>query len=67
MRSRLQDDDIVSDWNKELPSFFTDYHGRVELKINNFNQRYPFHYIKNSFLNEEVIEFYEQQKSLCLL
>jgi len=60
MRGRLQDDDIVSDWNKELPSFFTNYHGKVELKINNFNQIYPFHYIKKDFLSEEVIEFYER-------
>ena len=60
MRSRLQDDDIVSDWNKELPSFFTNYHGKIELKINNFNQIYPFHYIKKSFLSEEVVDFYEE-------
>ena len=59
MRSRLQDDDIVSNWNKELPSFFTNYHGKIELKVNNFNQIYPFHYIKKDFLNEEVIELYE--------
>ncbi len=60
MRSRLQDDDIVSNWNKELPSFFTDYHGKIELKINNFNQIYPFHYIKKDFLNDEVIKLYEK-------
>ena len=60
MRSRLQDDDIVSDWNKELPSFFTDYHGKIELKVSNFNQIYPFHYIKKDFLSEEVIELYEK-------
>ena len=59
MRSRLQDDDIVSNWNKELPSFFTNYHGKIELKVSNFNQIYPFHYIKKDFLSEEVIEFYE--------
>jgi hypothetical protein len=61
MRSRLQDDDIVSDWNKELPSFFTTYHGNIELKINNFNQMYPFHYIKKNFLSEEVVELYEDK------
>jgi hypothetical protein len=60
MRSRLQDDGIVSDWNKELSSFFTDYNGNIELKVNNFNQLYPFHYIKKNFLSEEVIELYEK-------
>lgn len=64
MRSRLQDDDIVSDWNKELPSFFTSYHGRIELKINNFNQVYPFHYIKKDFLSEEVVNLYEDKVRL---
>jgi hypothetical protein len=61
MRSRLQDNDIVSNWNKELPSFFTTYHGRIELKINNFNQMYPFHYIKKDFLSEEVVKLYEEK------
>ena len=65
MRSRLQDDDIVSNWNKELPSFFTNYHGNIELKVSNFNQIYPFHYIKKDFLSEEVIELYED--TICLL
>lgn len=65
MRGRMQDDDIVSDWNKELPSFFTDHNRKIELKINNFNQIYPFHYIKKSFLSEEVLKFYE--KAICLL
>jgi len=65
MRSRLQDDDIVTDWSKELSSFFTNCHGKIELKINNFNQIYPFHYIKKSFLSEEVVEFYEN--TICLL
>ena len=60
MRGRLQDDDIVSEWNKELPSFFTNYHGKPELKVNNFNQIYPFHYIEKDFLTEGVIEFYEE-------
>lgn len=65
MRSRLQDEGIVSGWNKELPSFFTNYHGKIELKVNNFNQIYPFHYIKKDFLNEEVIQLYED--TICLL
>jgi len=60
MRSRLQDDDILSDWTKELPSFFTNYNGKIELKVNNFNQIYPFHYIKKDFLSEEVVKFYEE-------
>lgn len=64
MRGRLQDDDIVTAWNKELPFFFTDYHGRVELKVNNFNQTYPFHYIQKDFLNEGVIDFYEEKVRL---
>lgn len=65
MRSRIQDNDIISDWNKELSTFFTNYHGKIELKINNFNQIYPFHYIKKSFLSKEVIQFYEEK--ICLL
>jgi hypothetical protein len=60
MRSRLQDDGIFDDWNKELPSFFTNYHVKPELKVSNFNQIYPFHYIQKDFLSEEVIEFYEE-------
>lgn len=59
MRDRLQDDGIVENWHKELSSFFTNYHKRIELKINNFNQIYPFHYIKKDFLNSEVIKLYE--------
>ena len=65
MRSRLQDNDIITNWNKELTSFFTDYNKKIELKINNFNQIYPFHYIKKDFLSEEVIDLYE--KAICLL
>jgi len=65
MRSRIQDDDIMSDWNKELSTFFTNYHGKIELKINNFNQIYPFHYIKKNFLSKEVIKIYEEK--ICLL
>lgn len=60
MRSRLQDDDIFDNWNKELTLFFTKYHGKPELKINNFNQLYPFHYIQKNFITEEVVEFYEE-------
>lgn len=60
MRSRLQDDDIFDNWNTELTSFFTKYHGKPELKINNFNQIYPFHYIQKNFITEEVVEFYEE-------
>lgn len=59
MRSRLQDDNITDEWNKELPSFFTRYHGKLELKVSNFNQIYPFHYIKKDFLSDEVVELYE--------
>jgi len=65
MRSRLQDDNITDEWNRELPSFFTSYHGKLELKISNFNQIYPFHYIKKDFLSDEVVELYEN--SICLL
>jgi hypothetical protein len=65
MRGRLQDDDIFSEWNKELSSFFTNYHGKIELKVSNFNQIYPFHYIQKDFLTEGVIEFYEE--AICLL
>jgi len=64
MRGRLQDDDIFSEWNKELPSFFTNYHGKIELKVSNFNQIYPFHYIQKDFLTEGVIELYEDSLRL---
>jgi len=37
MRGRLQDDNIFKEWNKELLSFFTNYHGKIELKVSNFN------------------------------
>jgi len=65
MRSRLQDEDIVTDWHKELPSFFSRRDNILNLKISNFNQIYPFHYIKKDFLNEEVVQLYEE--TLCLL
>ena len=59
MRGRLQDAKIVDDWNKHLPSFFTRINGQIGLKVSNFNQFYPFHYIKKNFLNDGVIELYE--------
>jgi hypothetical protein len=59
MRSRLQDDDLFDEWNQSLPSFFTNYNKKPELKVNNFNQIYPFHYIQKDFITDEVIEFYE--------
>jgi len=67
MRGRLQDDDIVGKWNKELHSFFTNYNSKIQLKVNNFNQLYPFHYIQKDFLSEEVVKFYEKETALCLL
>lgn len=60
MRSRLQDEDIFDKWTKELSVFFTTYNKKIELKLNNFNQFYPFHYIEKDFLNEEVIKLYEK-------
>lgn len=59
MRSRLQDEKMVDDWNKYLTSFFTKINNQLSLKVNNFSQIYPFHYIKKNFLNDEVIELYE--------
>jgi len=59
MRSRLQDETMVGGWNKHLPAFFTSRYGKVQLRVSNFNQTYPFHYIKKDFLNDEVIEIYE--------
>jgi hypothetical protein len=59
MRSRLQDETMIDDWNKHLPAFFTRNYGKVQLRVSNFNQIYPFHYIKKDFLNDEVIEVYE--------
>ncbi len=66
MRSRLQDDNITK-WDKELPTFITNFPDKtkINLKVNNFNQLYPFHYIKKEFLTEEVIEIYEE--AICLL
>jgi hypothetical protein len=60
MRGRLQDEDIFGAWTKELPVFFTKYKEKIELKINNFNQFCPFHYIEKNFVNEEIIELYEE-------
>lgn len=60
MRSRLQDDSIF-EWPKVLHTFFSTNHNKVYLKVNNFNQLWPFHYIKKNFLTDEVIELYEQQ------
>jgi len=59
MRSRLQDSTMVDNWNKYLPSFFTKHNGHIGLKVCNYNQTYPFHYIKKDFMNDEVIELYE--------
>lgn len=59
MRSRLQDSKMVDHWNKYLPSFFTKYNDHIGLKVCNYNQTYPFHYIKKDFMNDEVIELYE--------
>lgn len=59
MRGRLQDPTIVDDWNKYLQSFFTVINDKIGLKINNYTQMHPFHYIKKEFLNDEVIELYE--------
>ena len=59
MRGRLQEEDIFEKWTKELPVFFTNFHKSIELKINNFNQYYPVHYIEKDFLNEEIISLYE--------
>lgn len=60
MRSKLQDKNIFTDWNKELQTFFTNYNDQIFLKVSNFNQIYPFHYINKQFLNNEVIELYEE-------
>lgn len=65
MRGRLQDSTIVDDWNKYLQSFFVKTNDKISLKVNNFIQLLPFHYIKKDFLSDEVIELYEQ--TLCLL
>lgn len=61
MRSRIQDDNI-NDWRKELPICFSNLSNeiKVNLKVNNFNQLYPFHYIRKEFLSEEVIDIYEE-------
>jgi len=62
MRSRLQDENMYGKWNKELPFYFNK---QLQLKVNNFNQLHPFHYIQKDFLSEEVIELYEE--AICLL
>ena len=59
MRGRLQDATMVGDWNKYLPTFFTKVDKNIGLKVGNYDQRYPFHYIKKNFLTDEVIELYE--------
>lgn len=59
MRSRLQDDTMIGAWNKYLPVFFTTFNDHISLKVANFVQLFPFHYINKDFLNEEIIELYE--------
>lgn len=66
MRTKLQDEFMQKQWNNELFTFFTEYENNIELKVNNFNQVYPFHYIKKDFLTEEIIKQYEE-KVLCIL
>lgn len=66
MRSRLQDETIFNDWHKTLPTFFSVQNQKIYLKVNNFNQLWPFHYIQKDFLTDEVIDLYEKV-STCLL
>jgi hypothetical protein len=65
MRGKIQDESITGDWNKYLPVFFTQLNDRIGLKVSNYDQKYPFHYIKKNFLTNEVIELYENK--ICLL
>lgn len=59
MKSRLQDDELFDKWDERLPAFFTQIQGNVGLKVSNFNQTYPFHYVNKNFIKSEMVELYE--------
>jgi hypothetical protein len=66
MRNQLQHPDMFTDWFKTLPVYFSVYdNNKINLKVHNFNQMYPFHYINKDFLKREVVELYEE-KALSL-
>lgn len=57
MKSQLQNiEKIKEDWTSFLNVSIND---KLDIKINNFNQQYPFHYHDKTFLTEDVIESYE--------
>ena len=58
MKTRLQNiNKIKEEWTQFLTIGIND---KLDLKINNYYQRYPFHYHDKHFLTEEIIELYEK-------
>jgi hypothetical protein len=60
MRNKLQDVGLSGDWTKTLRVDLSNYNDFISLKINNIRQELPLHYIKKSFLTDEVVMFYEE-------
>jgi len=58
MKSQLQDiGKIEEEWTKHLS---VTINNKMDIKINNYSQKYPFHYHDKKFLTEELIESYEK-------
>jgi hypothetical protein len=66
MRNQLQNAGLSGDWTKTLRVDLSNYKNLISLKINNIRQEWPLHYIKKSFLTDEVVMFYEEN-TICLL
>ena len=59
MKTRLQDiGKIKEEWTEFLNISIND---NLDLKINNYSQKFPFHYHDKNFLTEEIIEAYEKE------
>lgn len=65
MKPELQGKDMenLDDWRYLFHSFLSIDNG---LKIGNYRQIYPLHYVVKDFLTDEIISHYESQVKLCL-
>ena len=62
MKGRIQNVDGLGDkWTKDLNSFLININ---DLRIENYRQIYPFHYVDKNFLSKEIVDIYEEE---CLL
>lgn len=52
MKPRIQNANIKLNWNNVLPTY---YRSCSEFKIGNFKQQYPFHYVEDDWLTDEMI------------